>query len=87
MVHVGLLHQLEELAGIGRQAFDIAALAFGIDGVEGKTGFARTGKSGQHGQGVARNLDIDILEIVLARTANGDVLQHQLGFLAGRLAR
>ena len=27
-------HQLQELAGIGRQALDIAPLALGIDGVE-----------------------------------------------------
>jgi hypothetical protein len=33
-VHVGLFHQPEELPGIGGQRLDVAALAFGIDGVE-----------------------------------------------------
>ncbi len=36
MVDIGLLHHLQELAGIGRERLDIAALAFGIDGVEGE---------------------------------------------------
>ena len=80
VIHIGLLHHLQELAGIGRQRFHIAALAFGIDGVERQARLAGTGKSGQHGQGVTRNLDVDILEIVLARAADGNVLQHQLGF-------
>ena len=84
MVHIRLLHQFQELAGIGRQAFDIAALAFGIDGVEGERGFARTRQAGQHGQGVARNIDVDILEIVLARAADGDVFQHGRFWMWGR---
>jgi len=87
MVDVRLLHQLQELARIGGQGLDIAALAFGIDGVEGQAGLARSRQTGQHRQRIAGNLHIDILEIVLARAANGDVLQHQLGFRAGRLAR
>ncbi len=76
MVDIGLLHQFEELPGIGRQRFDIAALALGIDRVEGEAGLARTRKPGQHRQRIARNLDIDILEVVLAGAADGNVLQH-----------
>jgi len=34
LVDVGLLHHLQELPRIGRQRFDVAPLAFGIDGVE-----------------------------------------------------
>ena len=40
MVDVGLLHQFQELARIGGQAFHIAALALGIDGVEGEGRFS-----------------------------------------------
>ena len=36
MLDVRLLHHLEELAGVGREALDVAALAFGVDGVEGE---------------------------------------------------
>ena len=77
VIDIGLLHQLQELARIGRQRFDIAALALGIDRVEGERGFARARQAGQHRQRVARNLDVDILEIVLARAADGDVFQHR----------
>ena len=76
VIDIRLLHQFQELARIGRQRLDIAALALGIDGVEGERGLARAGQAGQHGQRVARNLDVDILEIVLAGAANGDVFQH-----------
>ena len=73
LVDVRLLHHLEELAGIGRQALDIAALALGIDRVEGERRFARAGQAGHHDQRVARQVEIDVLEIVLARAANGKV--------------
>jgi len=35
-VDVGLFHQLQELACVGRQRLDVAALAFGVQGVERK---------------------------------------------------
>ena len=75
MVDVRLLHQLEELPGIGRQALDIAALALGIDGVEGERGLAGAAEPGDDDQVVARDLDVDVAEIVLARTADADVRQ------------
>ncbi len=34
-VHVGLFNAIEELAGVGGKRFDVAALAFGVEGVEG----------------------------------------------------
>jgi hypothetical protein len=36
MLDIGLLHHFEELARIGGQRLDIAALPLGIDGVEGQ---------------------------------------------------
>ena len=73
---LGLLHQLEELPRIGGQALDIAALALGIDRVEGERGLARARQPGDHHQAVARQLDIDVLEIVLPRAADPDLLLH-----------
>ena len=71
LVDVRLLHHLQELARIGRERFDVAALALGIDGVEGERGFAGAGEAGEHHELVARNFEIDVLEIVLARAADG----------------
>ena len=39
-VDVGALDLVEELAGIGGEGFHVAALAFGVDGVEGKGALA-----------------------------------------------
>ena len=72
MVDVGLLHHVEELPRIGRQRLDIAPLALGIDRVEGERGLAGARESGDHHERLARQIERDILEIVLARAADGD---------------
>ena len=72
LVDVRLLHHLQELAGVGRQALDVAALALGVDGVEGERRLARAGQAGEDDELVARDGDVDVLEIVLARAADGD---------------
>ena len=71
-IDVGLAHQLQELAGIGTQALDIAALALGVDGVEGERAFARAREAGHDDKLLARDVEIDALEIVLARAAHAD---------------
>ena len=76
MVDVGLLHHLEELARIGRERLDVAALALRVDGVEGERGFPGPGEAGDDGKGLARDVDVDALQIVLACAADGDVGQH-----------
>ncbi len=76
MLDVGLLHHLEELAGVGGEALDVAALSFGIDGVEGEARLARAGQAGDDRQALARDVDVDALEVVLARAADADVCQH-----------
>ncbi|MND62028.1 hypothetical protein D3C80_533010 [compost metagenome] len=35
-IHIGLFHHRQELPGVGRQRLHIAALAFGVEGVEGQ---------------------------------------------------
>jgi hypothetical protein len=72
LVDVRLLHHLQELAGVGGKRFHVAALALGIDGVEGERGFARAREPGEHHQLVARDLEIDVLEIVLAGATDRD---------------
>ena len=71
-LHVRLLHQLEELAGIGRQRFHIAALALGIDRVEGERGFAGARQARHHHKLTARDVHVDVLEIVFLGAAHAD---------------
>ncbi len=73
-VDVGLFHQLQELAGVGRQRLDVAALALGVEGVEGERGLARARQSGDHGQPVARQVEADVPEVVGAGTADADLV-------------
>src|SRR3546814_19127161 len=76
MLDIGLLHHLQKLARISGEGFNIAPLPLRIDGVEGKRTFPRTGKAGDDDQLVAGKVDIDALQIVLARAAHGDMSQH-----------
>ena len=72
-VDVGFVHLTEELAGIRTQRLDVATLSLGVDRVESETRLARPGQAGEHDQAVARQLDIDVLEVVLARAAHHDL--------------
>ena len=72
-VHVGPLDLVEKLARVGREGFDIAALALGVDGVEGERAFAGAGETGDHRERVAGNAHVDVAQIVLARPAHRDV--------------
>ena len=56
-VDVGLLHQAEELARVGRERLDVAPLPLGVDRVEGKARLARAGEPGDHDQRVAGQLE------------------------------
>ncbi len=71
-VHVRLAHQLQELAGVGRQAFHVTPLTLGIDGVEGERALARTGQPREHHELLARDVHVDVLQIVLTRAAHAD---------------
>src|SRR3546814_4747092 len=73
MLDIGLLHHLQKLARISGEGFNIAPLPLRIDGVEGKRTFPRTGKAGDDDQLVAGQVDIDALQIVLARAAHGAI--------------
>ena len=79
MVDIGLLHEFEELAGIGAQGLDIAPLPLGIDRVEREARFAAARQAGDDGERIARNVHADVLEIVLARAAYGNMSQHGAG--------
>ena len=82
-VDVGFLHQLQELPRVGRQRLDVATLAFRIQRVEGERALARSRQPRHHDQLVARQVEVDVLEIVGARAAYADVVHALLEPLAG----
>ena len=73
MLDIGLLHHLEELARVGGEALDVAPLALGIDGVERQARLAAAAEPGDHDQRIAREIDIEPLEVMLARAADRDM--------------
>ena len=75
-VDVGLVHLAQELAGVGRERLDVAALALGVDGVEGQGGLARARQPGEDDQPVPRQVERDIAQIVLASPANDETVGH-----------
>ena len=60
IVDVGPRHHFEKLARVSGQAVDVAALAFGINDVEGERRFSRAAQAGEDDETVARNVDADI---------------------------
>ena len=83
-IDVRLLHLLEELPGVRGQRLDVAALPFGVDRVEGERRLARAGQAGDDHQLVARDVDVDVLEVVDARAADRNpVVSHTVTILPG----
>ena len=77
-VDVRLVHLAEELAGVGGEALHVAALALGVDGVEGERGLARAREAGDDDEAVARQPQGDVLEVVLAGAVDDEVAGHWL---------
>ena len=83
-VDVGLVHLAQELARVRRERLDVAALALGEDRVEGEARLARAGQAGEHDEGVAREVERDVLEVVLTGAADDQLVGHVVwGFPSG----
>ena len=67
-----LVHSVEELPDVGGKGFHVAALAFGVEGVEGERGFPGTGRAGDDGEFPERDIEVEASEVVLAATTEGD---------------
>ncbi len=68
-VDVGPFERMQELAGVDRQCFEVLALAFGVERIEGEAAFAGAAGAGEHDQFVAGNIDVDVFQIVDAGSA------------------
>ena len=84
-VDLRLVHAVEELARVRRERLDVAALAFGVQRVEDERRLAAARNAGDDDQLVRRQLEREVLEIVLARAADDDRLA--LGARRTRRAR
>ena len=83
-VDVGLVHLAQELAGVGRQRLDVAPLALGIDRVERQARLARARQPREDDQPVARQLDADVLQVVLPGAPDDErVERHQAEGIGG----
>ena len=71
-VHRRLVHAVQKLTRVGRKGFHIAPLPFGVQGVKHQTRLARAAGAGDHRQLAGADVQIEILEVVLARAANAD---------------
>ena len=69
-VHARFVHAIQKLPHVRTEGFDVAALAFCVDRVEGEARFAAATRPCDHGQFPEREIEVDPFEVVLARPAN-----------------
>src|SRR5690606_36054223 len=84
LVEVGLVHRAQKLPRVEREAVDVAAAPIGVDRVEREARFARARRTREHHELALRDLDVEVREVVLPRTAHHD-LAARVELLVGRL--
>ena len=73
LVDLGLLHAAEELTSVRAEALEEPALPLLVDRVVGEARLARPRDPRERRQGVPRELEVDVLQVVLPRTPNHDL--------------
>ena len=68
----GRSHAVEEMARVGREGLNVPALSFGVQRIEDERGLARPAHPRDDDQLVDGNVEVEILEVVLARAANAN---------------
>src|SRR5689334_19561014 len=63
---------MEQPARVRRYRLQVAPLGLGVHRAERQRRLARPGHTREHHEGVARNVDVDVLQIVLAGSADSD---------------
>jgi hypothetical protein len=71
-IHLRLVHAVEELARVRGEGLDVAALALGVERVEHKRGLAGTRWARDDDELARGQLDVEVLQIILARAADAD---------------
>ena len=73
VLHVRLVHEFQELPGVGREGFDVTPLALGVQDVEGQGGLAGAADAGDDDKTVPGQLHVDVLEIVFPGAPDNDL--------------
>ena len=73
MLDLRPLELAEELARVGRERLDVATLTLGVDRVEGQRGLAGSRHAGNGCDLIMRNLQRNVLEIVLPGSLNNEI--------------
>jgi len=71
-VDIRLFHETEELSSVCGKRFYVATLPFGVDGIECKRALPGAGQACDDRELVPRYDDIDVAEVVLARTSDNE---------------
>src|SRR5436190_23336641 len=61
---------MEKAPGVRRDGFEVAPLSFGIQRPERERRLSRSGHAGEDNKGIAGNLKRDVLEVMLAGSAD-----------------
>src|SRR5437660_322207 len=78
---------MQELPSVGREAFDILPLPFGEQRIERERTLARTARTRDDDQAVARDVEIDVLQVVDAGPADADDFRRGSAVAAWRRRR
>lgn len=71
-IDIGSFELGEELAGVNGEGFDVTALTFGVEGIEGEGGFPGAGRAGDDGEFSLGDCDRKVFEMMLAGTTDED---------------
>ena len=83
-VHLGPTCGLHDAAGISVQAFQVTALAFVEQNIEGQGGFTRTADTGDHVELATRDVHAQAFQVVLFGVDDADVVVQHLSQVFGR---
>jgi hypothetical protein len=83
-VDVGAGRAAQGSARRDAEGFDVAPPPLGEEGVEREGALAAPRGAGDHHQGVAREVEVDVLEVVHTRAAHADRFHRSAGCHAGR---
>ena len=78
-IDLWLVHSVKKLADVRRECLDVAALAFGKKRIEGERTFTGTTQPGEHDQFALGQVEVEILEVVMADAAKPN---HAVGVVA-----